>query len=373
MSGARSQRWQGHRSTLLIAGGLLAALAVVLLLGTPGARTAARLDPDNPGTEGAQALARVLADQGVDVSVTRDADSFDEALVDAGTTVLVTSSEQLGDSTTRRLLDHAAPGQLVVSEPGIGAVEAMGLDALPVRVTPPGEVEAGCAEPGLADLEISIDSGLAFEGDGCFPTAEGRLLARPTEQVALLGAGDLLTNDQILRADNAAAAVRLLGERPRLVWYVPTYADLVGDDGVSVRSLLPSWLIPAVWLLGLSTIALMLWRGRRLGPLATEPLPVVVKAVETTQSRGRLYHRVGDRAHAATALRQAARSTAETALRLPPGDLALLVPALAARTGRRPDDLARLLDDAAPPPATDPELIHLASELAELDREVRRT
>ena len=43
----------------------------------------------------------------------------------------------------------------------------------------------------------------------------------------------------------------------------------------------------------------MLWRGRRLGPLVVEPLPVVVKAVESTQGRGRLYRRVRDRAHAA--------------------------------------------------------------------------
>ncbi len=365
--------WERHRSTLLIVGGLLAALAVVLLLGTPGNRTTARLDPDNPGTDGARALARVLDDQGVDVSVARDADDFEEAAVDAGTTVLVTSSEQLGASTTRRLLDHASPGQLVVAEPGIGAVEAMGFTDLPTSISPDDPIGAGCDEPALRDLDISIDSGYAFDGTGCFPTPGGRLLARPTERVALLGAGDILTNDQILRADNAAAALRLLGERPRLVWYVPTYADLVGGDGVSVRSLLPRWLIPALWLVGLTTLALMLWRGRRLGPLATEPLPVVVKAVETTQSRGRLYRRVGDRSHAAAALRQAARSSAETALRLPPGDLSALVPALAARTGRDPAQLARLLDDASPAPPTDPDLIHLASELAALDREVRRT
>ncbi|MBA3781782.1 MAG: DUF4350 domain-containing protein [Nocardioides sp.] len=365
--------WQRHRSTVLIAGGLLAALLVVLLLGTPGNRTDARLDPDNPGTDGARALARVLDDRGIEVSVARTADDFDSADVDAGTTVLVTSSEQLGESTTRRLLDHAAPGRLVVAEPGILAVEALGFANLPTTVSPAGSVDAGCDEPALRDLEISIDRGLAFKGTGCFPTADGRLLARPTDRVALLGAGDMLTNDQILRADNAAAAVRLLGERPRLVWYVPTYADLVGDDGVSVRSLLPRWLIPALWLVGLTAIALMLWRGRRLGPLATEPLPVVVKAVETTQSRGKLYRRVGDRAHAATALRRAARSSAESTLRLPPGDLAVLVPALAAHTGRRPDDLARLLDDSASAPATDSDLIHLASELAALDREVHRT
>ena len=365
--------WERHRATLLIAGGVLAALLVVVWLGTPGNRTSARLDPDNPGPDGARALGSVLADQGVSVEVVRDADALEAAPVDAATTVLVTSSEQLGDSTARRLLDHASPGLLVVAEPGIGVVEALGVSALPAGVSPSGDVDAACDEPALRDLDISIETGQAFEAAGCFPTEEGRLLARPTESLALLGAGDILANDHVLRADNAAAALRLLGERPRLVWYVPTYADLVGDDGVSLRSLLPPWLLPSAWLVGLSVVALMLWRGRRLGPLATEPLPVVVKAVETTQSRGRLYRRTGDRGHAAAALRAASRRSAEAALRLPPGDLTVLVPAVAGLTGRPAEELRRLLDDDAPPPASDTDLIHLAAELAALDREVRRT
>ena len=43
------------------------------------------------------------------------------------------------------------------------------------------------------------------------------------------------------------------------------------------------------------------------------------------------------------------------------------------RVGRPADEVAALLDDAAPPPRTDDELIHLAGSLAELDREVRAT
>ncbi len=39
----------------------------------------------------------------------------------------------------------------------------------------------------------------------------------------LFGADQALTNDQILRADNAAVALRLLGQDDRLVWYVPSH------------------------------------------------------------------------------------------------------------------------------------------------------
>ena len=62
----------------------------------------------------------------------------------------------------------------------------------------------------------------------------------------LFGADQALTNDQILRADNAAVALRLLGQDERLVWYVPSLDDLVGDDGVSLQSLLPRWIRPAL-------------------------------------------------------------------------------------------------------------------------------
>ena len=90
-----------HRFSLVIALGLLAALAVVVLLGG-GAQTSTELDPDNPGPDGAQALARVLEDQDVDVTVARDADSLESSPVGADTTVVVTSTQYLGSQTTER-------------------------------------------------------------------------------------------------------------------------------------------------------------------------------------------------------------------------------------------------------------------------------
>jgi hypothetical protein len=48
------------------------------------------------------------------------------------------------------------------------------------------------------------------------------------------------------------------------------------------------------------------WRGRRLGPVVVEQLPVVVRAAETTEGRARLYARTRDRTHALDTLRVAA-------------------------------------------------------------------
>jgi len=365
--------WQRQRATLLIVAALVAAVLVVAL-GVGGVRTSTPLDPDNPGPGGAQALARVLEDHGVDVDVVRGADALDAERVPAGTTVLVTSTDQLGDSTVRRMLDDTRDADLVLAGPGPGTVEALGLPGLTYTVTVGSSREAGCADPRFTGLSLEMDHAQEYASpEGCFRGRHGALVAEPRDGMTLLGASEALSNDQVLRADNAAVLLRLLGGADRLVWYVPSVDDLVADDGVSLTTLLPRWIRPGLWLGALALVALVVWRARRLGPLASEPLPVVVKAIETTRSRGRLYRRSGDRAHAAAALRSAARSRARERLRLGPGDDEALVRDVAAHLGRPVEPVAALLGPDAPAPTTDHELIALANDLAELDREVRRT
>ncbi|GEP36534.1 hypothetical protein NPS01_01970 [Nocardioides psychrotolerans] len=367
-------RLRGHRTTLLITLGLLAAVAVVVWSGQ-GGRTAEDLDPANPGPAGARALARVLDDHGVDVSVARGADELDAADIDTATTVVVTSTDSLGRSTVERLLSTVGDARLVLVAPGPGVTDAMGLGGQPSSSTLGQGTRGACADPAYDALVLEVDATLAYPAaDGCFRTDDGDAVLVERDGVVSFGAGDALTNDQILRGDNAAVALRLLGQDERLVWYVPSVADLVGDDGVSLASLLPDWLAPGLWLVGLSAVALVLWRVRRLGPLSTEPLPVVVKAIETTLSRGRLYRRAGDRAHAAGALRRAARTRAAERLRLGTvTDDQVLVRDVAQHLGRPIEEVAALLAPDAPTPASDAALITLADQLAELDREVRRT
>jgi hypothetical protein len=96
-----------------------------------------------------------------------------------------------------------------------------------------------------------------------------------------------------------------------------------------------------------------------------------VKAVETTHNLGRLYRRAGDRAHAAEALRTAARTRLAERLRLPRhADPARLVRDVAARSGRPVAEIDVLIGPHARPPSDDRELTDLASRLTELDREV---
>jgi Domain of unknown function (DUF4350) len=369
-------RWSRHRSTLLIVGGLVLGILVVILIGG-GARTAEPLDPDNPGPDGGRALARVLGDEGVEVDVVRSADALDDADPGADTTVLVTSTTSLGASTLDRLRTATSDSLLVLAAPDPAVTDLLGYEP-GSSVSPTTARPAECVGSDLVTLldglEVSVSQGVEYAAPaGCFYGDGGALLARPADGVLLLGALDLLRNGDILEADNAAVSLRTLGQRDRLVWYVPDPADLAADEAVSLSTLLPDWVRPGVWIGVLTVLALAVWRGRRLGPLVVEPLPVVVKAIETTRSRGRLYRRAHDRGHAAYALRAAARSATAERMRLPATvDPHELIRGVAARLGRPVDEIGYLLHPAAPAPTTDHDLITLASALADLDREVRR-
>lgn len=367
MTGARAFLAR-HRWVLLVVAATTAAVAVVALVAGPGPRSTAPLDPHNPGPGGARAVARVLEDRGVATRVARSAGQLESAPVDRTTTVVVTRPDALSATTGARLADHASAGRLVLVDPGpqAAAYLGLGLDARPVSLD--GPREAGCADPRMAGLSLEVDRATAYARRGCFAGEGGALLVREG-RTDVLGAASLLRNDQVLRADNAAVALRLLGREPEVVWYVPDPADLTGEEGVTVGALLPDWLVPGSWLAGAVVVSVMLWRGRRLGPLVREPLPVEVTAIESTVSLGRLYRRAGDRGHVAEVLRRAARQRARDRLRVPPADDERLVALLAARTGRPEAEVRRLVGADQPAPAGDHDLIVLAALLAELDRE----
>lgn len=191
----------------------------------------------------------------------------------------------------------------------------------------------------------------------------------------LLAATSVLTNADITRHDDAALALTLLGSQPRLVWYSPSFDDLVHGGGTAHHGtrVAPRWLQPLVLLLGGAVLLLMWWRGRRLGPLAVEPLPVTVHAAETTVARARLYRRAqrggAGRAHAAAALTAATTRRLRRRLALPPdADVEAVAAAVASTTGRHRDDIRALL--AAGAPASDDALAAHAVALAQLENEV---
>jgi hypothetical protein len=375
-----------HRVAAGILTLVLVTLTVLSVLTTGGSSRAGALDPDNPSAGGAQAVARVLVSRGVRVDIVRRSAELERAVVGRDTTLVVTSSGNLGRGSARGAARSAArAGAVVLAEPAGALVAALGLPVTQDDEGSGGTAEAGCVDPLLSGLELTVGPSPTYRGRGPAGSAVTACFARPADEEAapaawvlrvdrtpltyVVGATGLLTNERVDRADNAAVALRLLGQHQRLVWYVPDVRDVAAGDTGSLVEQLPRGLFPALGLVAAAVVATVLWRGRRLGPLVVEPLPVVVKAVESTQGRGRLYRRVRDRAHAAAVLREAATQRLATRLRLPATtDTERVVTAVADASGSDPATVRDVL--VTRPVLDDTALTRLAADLAALEREV---
>ena len=369
-----------NRGITLIVVAIVLVVAVLSVLTARSVTHGEALDPDNPRPSGAQAVARVLAQHGVDVTVVRRAAELASTSIDQHTTLMVTSSGNLGRETAAQVERRGAEaGQVVLATPAPALLEALQLPIVPAEARVGRRTSAGCEDPLVGDLTLEVEPSAAyrstssaveqcFRGDG--PRA-GSLVVRVDKAapVYAVGGSDLFSNDRVDRSDNAAAALRLLGAHGRLVWYVPDSRDIAAGDSGSFSAQLPGGLVPALWLIAAATVAMMFWRGRRLGPLVIEPLPVTVKAVESTQGRGRLYRRVSDRPHASTVLRAATMRRLVTLLRLPADSDPWHVAQVTSRVvARDPRDVHEVL--VGRPVTDDAALVRLAADLNTLEKEV---
>lgn len=381
--------------------GFLLALAVLLAAGlalaalNSGARHG-YLDPRSADPFGSQAVAELLRDRGVTTRVVTTAEQAADA-AGPGTTLLVTDPDRLGETqlrTIRSAIDLSG-GRTVLLGPS-----ALSLPALaPGTRTHDSPAPATNLDPGSAcTLPAATTAGRAATGGGlsyttgtpgatgCYPSAgHPTLLVLPTGirggDTVLLGSEGILLNKTLAKEGNASLALQLLGSRPTLVWYLPSLADGNPDNAEGTgeeQSFLD--LIPAGWSwallqLFLAAAVAALWRARRLGPLVTERLPVLVRASEATEGRARLYRKAGARDRAATVLRAAARERLAALVGVPAAqahDPASLVPAVASRLTAGPPheaDPDTLLFGTTP--TTDAALIALADHLDALEREVR--
>ncbi|PZF80907.1 DUF4350 domain-containing protein [Jiangella anatolica] len=371
------RRWRRPLATVVLL--LLVAIVLGIVQSSAGR---GYLNPEGVDNAGARALSRLLAGQGVEITPVR---TTADAVAAAGPddTVLVTVPDLLTPGQIDRLVDTGARLVLVAADVRVPDY-APGLSA--VLVDDPGSTEPDCALPAAQRAGSARLGGLGYTGDlsrsagaACYPVdGEPSLAVTATEsgnEVVLLGAADPLTNEHLDDDGNAALALGLLGQTERLVWYRPVpeaaeASDGGGDDQPGAfTDQLPGWVRAAVWQLAIAVALAAIWRARRLGRLVTEPLPVVVRASETTEGRARLYRRGRSREHAAMLLRTAAIRRLAATMRLPgesgPGAVDALVTTLAARTGRPAAEIAALL--TGPPPADDTALVRLADDIDALE------
>ncbi len=353
---------------------LVAFVALQVSATGPGAR--GTLDPEGRDDSGALALAEILRDQGVEVSVYRSRAEA-RAAVDDDTTLVMTNPYTLTDDALSELLDPA--DRVVFLSTGTHL-----LGVLDIGENAPGSSNAAAADcdvPEFADVgTIRADRFFSPEDgvEACFGDGDGAAVlvddAGDGRRTSVVEGTRLFSNAYLAENGNAALALALLGQTDRVVWYVPSFGDtdIEGQSPDTLGSLTPPWVTPAILLLIVAGIAAAVWRGQRFGPLVAETLPVMVRASETMHGRARLTAKAADAPHAGQALRDGAQrrlarrlglavhagadevaDAASDRLRIPRGTLQALL------AGPLPDD------DAA--------LVELARRLDELETAVEAT
>jgi len=356
-------------------------IVVVVLIGIAFTlsltRTLAVSDPlsaSNPAPDGAQAVARVLGQHGVTVTETSSLVETTKAVTDAAATTLFFYDGD-GILTTDQLADLASldVARVVLVDPSYDELEAFAPDVQQAGSVD-GTLQAKCDVP-AADRagEISGDgSGYrSSTGETCFGSGDEVYSLIRVGSVDVLGATAVLENEHVSERGNAALALGLLGEQPNLIWYLPSAADYPDGPPLTLADLTPQWVTPIGVLAILVAIAAAVWRGRRVGALVVENLPVTVKASETMEGRARLYATASARTHALDSLRIGTVNRVGSMLGLPRvATVEEVVAAASGVLGLDPRHVRLLLLDAQP--RNDHELIQLSDDLLTLERDIAR-
>jgi hypothetical protein len=375
-----ADRWRTWRTPLaIVIFVLLAGTAIALLQPAPG--LIGYLSPDSTGAQGTHALADILSARGHPV---RSVGTVPDAVAAAapGTTLVITSPYRL---STRQLGQLArTPANLVLVEPDQAALAALAprvtlLGGAPISPLPPACALPAATLAGAADMGgsgLRVQAGRAHVAQCYLEDGQATLVRFRSggRLITVLGTGAPLSDVYLAQQGNAALAINLLSSAGPVSWLVPTFSTSSGTGGrpASFTSLVPLAAKLVAIQLVLALLLTALWRARRLGPLVTERLPVVVRASETVEGHARLYRSRRARDRVAAALRAAATARLTPAIGLAPGGATptAVTAALAARSTLDEAKIADLL--YGPPPGSDPALITLASDLDALEGEVRR-
>ncbi len=370
----RPRHWRGTVTVVLLV--LLGGALVALL--KPGPPGSGYLDPASPRPDGGQALADILAQRGQPVLRVASVPAAETADHSAAVTLIVTSPSRLsagqlgGLAQTPASLLLVGPGRpaLAVLAPGV-TVAARAAVALTAPSCPwPAARLARTAAMGGVLMRTAIPGAVR-----CYPIDGHPSLVRfraAGRWITVLGTGAPFSNTDLARQGDAALALNLLRGSSRVVWLVPPVPlapAAAGPKSLFAEIPEPAYLVTLQLLI--AAVLAAVWRARRLGPLVTEPLPVVVRAAETVEGHGRLYRSRRARDRAAAALRTAALRRITSRLALPDSAGPEAVSAvLAGRTGRDPGQIQAIL--YGPVPRDDAALVALARDIDALEGEVRK-
>lgn len=257
---------------------------------------------------GSMALANVLKDHGVSVYNVTNRSKFEQ--FGPGETVAVTGVQYLRPEDMQTL---AKTGSKVVY---LGATvdfpENKWVKSTAGRI-PEGTLPA-CSVPEARQVNFSSAWANALlpidkNAIGCYPASETAeqsygLVETWEGKTRLIFVSDprFFTNMNLADGANAALAINLLGDRKTLWW--------VNGAELSSTEEGPSSIAPELFgLVLLVSIAIVVWglgRGRRLGKVIPEKMPIIVHHAEVVYGRARLYRRAGAYTQVANSLRERA-------------------------------------------------------------------
>ena len=369
------QRWRGTRWVLLALAVIVAFAALSAYL--TGPRPGGRMDPESTSPEGARALVSLVREQGVDVVEARDIAAVEAAARPDTLLVVIQTYHLVDDELLRRLA--ALPGDRLLVEPMSKTREA-----LAPQIETDGATSFGGGRQPDCDMREATRAGAvrlglstAYTGSGdialtrCY---EGALVRYSADgrQITVVGTSGFMTNDALAEEGNAALAMNLTGAQPRMIWYAPQFTEGDSSGGATLFDLIPDQVWWIAWQLVAVVALVALWKARRLGPLVAEQLPVVVRASETVEGRGRLYRSRRARDRAADALRTAALQRIVPRLGLGRNtDAAAVTHGVAVPCAIPPQSVMHVL--FGPPPRDDAELVRLARELDNIERQVAQS
>ena len=334
------QRWRAVKWVVL--GVIVIAAASVLTTFLTSPRPGGRMDPGSTSADGAHALLSLLRDQGIDVVEAGSIADVERAARPDTLLVLAETQYLSDDEGLQRLA--AVPGDRLLVEPVARTRKVL---APGIRValssTLGGNPDCDMPEANRAG-EVQFGPTTTYEAEGdttltrCYEGAVVRY-SEGGHTVTVVGSADFMTNagpaqggqrrarHEPGRHPAPAHLVRASAVRDRTPMAVRRLTDLIPDR--------VGWI---VYQLCLAAILVALWRGRRVGPLVAEDLPVVVRASETVEGRGRLYRSRRARDRAAEALRTAALHRMLPRLGLGPNaEPTAVAQAVAQRIGARPE------------------------------------
>ena len=371
-----------RRALFWIISAVSVVLIAVIALATTGSSTkGVPFSATNAAPGGSKALAEVLRERGVDVSVPTTLAGAKATLSGStrSTLFLVDPNGHLDRTQLRALASRAE--HVIVLSPTYSQIAALAPEVGLAGVVGRNSLSAGCDLPAARAAGRVSGTGSGFRvldrgahTTACFASGTDTFsvvdISRATQHVTVIGTTDAFDNEHVAQRGNAALALTLLGDNDRLVWYLPTIDDS-SASGPTIAQLTPAWVGAASALLIVVAIAAAFWRGRRLGPLVIENLPVVVRASETMEGRARLYQKGAARLRALDSLRIGSISRLATQCGLPRlATVDDVIAAVAAITARDTTVIRSLLLTADP--HSDRELVRLSDGLLDLERAVVR-